>query len=396
MKEKALFWAASLPERRLRGKRPERVARLIRPSTQNGAGLGHLGLSAGWLAGVVLVTVLAGVGCGHGAGTAVMGTREVAFASGSLQLKGTVQVPEQAKGRRPAVVLLHPAGPQNRSCEVSGQVAMGFGCSIDLFEEIADGLEAAGFVVLRYDKRTCGPFNDCADNGYPFPSLMHTALDLEKDAAAAVRWLAKQKEVDPSRIYVVGHSEGGQLVPRLLTDVPEVRGGVMLATPYSAIDTVMLGQVAFLDARLRAAGMGEDKATKELLKDLFTQVTALGQLREGTFQGVLIGKAPALYWKSLMKLGDEAPSLALASPKPILVLSGSYDWNVPPNETEAWENAFASAGTSAAHEARVLDCATHAMNCIKQPKTELITPKDIECSVDPRVIENVVQFLRAH
>src|SRR5690349_10084044 len=96
LKEKPRFWAASLPERRLHGKRPERVARLIRPSTPNGSGPGGSGT---WLAGVMAVTLVAlvgGSGCGHGSATAaagpVTGTRDVAFASGSLKLQGTLQV----------------------------------------------------------------------------------------------------------------------------------------------------------------------------------------------------------------------------------------------------------------------------------------------------------------
>jgi len=339
------------------------------------------------------VTILAVAGCGHG-GAAVAGTRDVAFANGALQLKGTLQVPEHAPGRRPAVVLLHGSGPQSRSCELSGQIAMGFGCSVELFEELADGLEAAGFVVLRYDKRTCGPFNDCADNGYPWPSVTHGIGDLVSDAAAAVRWLSKQREVDASRIYVVGHSEGGQLVPRLLTDVKELRGGVMLAAPHSPVDAVFMGQVAFLDGRVLAKGK-PDKATEKTLKELHQQVAGLAALRAGTYEGVRIGKAPTVFWKSWLKIGYEAPALAAATPKPILVLSGSYDWNVPPNETEDWATTFATQ-PSAPHKTLVVPCVTHAMNCVREPNPSLVNVYDIDCSVDPRVIANVVQFLKAH
>jgi dienelactone hydrolase len=347
---------------------------------------------------VTLAALVGGSGCGHGSATAaagpVTGTRDVAFTSGSLQLQGTLQVPEEGRKAWPAVVLLHGAGPHSREMELSGQVAMAFGCSISLFEELADGLEAAGFAVLRYDKRTCGPFNDCADNGYPFPSLMHVVGDLAKDAAAGVQWLAKQPDVDASRIYVVGHSEGGQLVPRLLTDVPELRAGVMLATPYNPIDVVILGQVAFVDARVRQVGK-DDRATKKTLRTLFEQMNALQQLREGAYQRPRIGGAPTVYWKSWMKLGDEAPGLAAATPKPIYVLSGSYDWNVPPIEAQEWQRVFeATPTTSAAHTTEVVPCVTHAMNCIKQPKPELIKPTDIDCEVAPSIIQKVVAFLQ--
>jgi hypothetical protein len=159
----------------------------------------------------------------------------------------------------------------------------------------------------------------------------------------------------------------------------------------------MMGQVAFLDGRVRATGQDQNKAIAAALKDLHEQVGALSALRAGTFTGAKIGRAAAPYWKSLLKLGDEAPALAAATPKPILVLSGGYDWNVPPNETEDWANTFAAVpATSAAHATKVLPCVTHALNCIQQPDPALIGMDDIDCNVDARVIETVVQFLKAH
>jgi dienelactone hydrolase len=273
---------------------------------------------------------------------------------------------------------------------------MGFGCEIALFEELAEGLENAGFVVLRYDKRTCGPFNQCADNGYPFPSVIHVIDDLISDAAAGARWLAQQREVDPKRIYAVGHSEGGQLVPRLLTDVAELRGGVMLATPFQPIDAVLREQVQRLDALMKAEEQDGEETQAEL-SALHAQVAALEKLRAGNYDGARIGPATTLYWKSWMKLGDEAPALAKATKKPILALSGGYDWNVAESETVLWQAAFASVPeTRAAHATQVVPCVTHALNCIRQPNPERIRKQDIDCNVDAEVIEEVVKFLKTH
>jgi poly(3-hydroxybutyrate) depolymerase len=345
----------------------------------------------------LVVSALALAGCGGGAATtAIAGSRDVSFASGALQLKGRLHVPEDATGRRAAVVLVHGSGPQSRDAVAHGQLAIGFGCGVSVFEDLAEGLEDAGFVVLRYDKRTCGPFNDCADNGYPMPSVIHVIDDLVADAAAGVRWLAAQPDVDAKRIYVVGHSEGGQLVPRLLTDVAELRAGVMLAAPFRPIDAVMGEQVALLDAMMKAEGK-DGEATQATLSDLHAQVAALEKLRAGSYEGARIGSAPSVYWKSWMKLGDEAPALAVATKKPLLALSGSYDWNVPKSETEAWQEAFALAKeTSAAHAAEVVPCVTHAMSCIRQPNPERIRKQDIDCEVDAEVIEKVVGFLKKH
>ena len=207
--------------------------------------------------------------------------------------------------------------------------------------------------------------------------------------------MSQQREVDPKRIYVVGHSEGGQLVPQLLTDVPELRGGVMLAAPFSSIDTVLEGQVAFVEGLIKAKGEAKDEATEKVLAGLHEQVAALRALREGSFQGATIAGVPVVYWKSWLKAGDEAPLLAAATPKPVLALSGDYDWNVPPEETMAWQRAF-SLGGQAAHETQLIPCVTHAMSCVRQPNPTQIRKPDVDCAVDPRVIASIVKFLKAH
>jgi dienelactone hydrolase len=226
--------------------------------------------------------------------------------------------------------------------------------------------------------------------------VIHVIDDVVGDAAAAARWLARQREVDPKRIYVVGHSEGGQLVPRLLTDVSELRGGVMLAAPYQPIDAVLREQVERLEALMKAEGQDGEEAQAEL-RALHAQVAALEKLRAGSYEGARIGPATAVYWKSWLKLGDEAPALAKATKKPILALSGGYDWNVPESETVLWQAAFASAPeTRAAHATHVVPCVTHALNCVRQPNRERIRKQDIDCNVDAEVIEEVVRFLKTH
>jgi len=354
------------------------------------------GLAAAGLA-LLGLTGCAGSAHAPAAGTvsepASASTRDVQFASGKLVLAGTLHVPE-GMGQRPAVVLLHGSGPLSRDSELTGQLAMKFGCTVDLFEDLAEGLQNDGFVVLRYDKRTCGPFNDCGDNDYPFPGLTHVVGDLLADATAAVQFVAKQPEVDPKRVYVVGHSEGGVLVPKLLTDVAELRGGVMLAAPHWSIDRVLEEQVSFLREVLTQQGMSET-SQNAILSELNRQVAATKGLRAGTYGGGVIGGAPSVYWKSLMDLGDQSAALAAATPKPLMALSGDYDWNVPPRETEDWRRTFSSQDP-AVHRAKVLPCITHAMTCIEERDPAKIRPRDITCDVDPRVTQEVIDFLRQH
>ena len=66
---------------------------------------------------------------------------------------------------------------------------------------LADALSRSGIAVLRYDKRGVGGSTGDYDAA--------TTVDFTSDAEAAVTWLKTQPEIDPHRVGVLGHSEGG-------------------------------------------------------------------------------------------------------------------------------------------------------------------------------------------
>ena len=72
---------------------------------------------------------------------------------------------------------------------------------IPIFAQLAGALAKQGFVVLRYDKRGVGQSGGRSERA--------TLQDYADDLTAAVKWLAKRKDIDPRRIAVAGHSEGG-------------------------------------------------------------------------------------------------------------------------------------------------------------------------------------------
>lgn len=121
------------------------------------------------------------------------GTDEVRYRSAGLELKAWLTVPRNASGRRPAVVYLHND----------------FGLT-SLSVENARPFAEAGFVLMLPTYRS--------ENGNPGSfELLFGEVD---DARAAIRWLAQRPEVDPDRIYVIGHSIGGGIAG-LLTLFPE-------------------------------------------------------------------------------------------------------------------------------------------------------------------------------
>jgi uncharacterized protein len=83
------------------------------------------------------------------------------------------------------------------------------------FWQIAQYLSERGFAVLRYDKRGVGANSQIIDTNI-WGNL--TFDDLKNDAEIALGILTQQPEVDPTKITLIGHSEGTIITPRIVID----------------------------------------------------------------------------------------------------------------------------------------------------------------------------------
>jgi hypothetical protein len=122
----------------------------------------------------------------------------VRFAGPSGVLAGTLYRPTDAAARRPAMVLVHGSGPQDRD---------GYASIIQL---MALRLARSGLVVLTYDKRGVGGSSgNWAAAGFP---------DLAADANAAMTYLRAVPGVDPMRVGIGGSSQAGWIAARSVVD----------------------------------------------------------------------------------------------------------------------------------------------------------------------------------
>jgi len=130
-----------------------------------------------------------------------------------IELAGTLTLPE-GEGPFPAVALITGSGAQDRDQAILGHRP---------FLVLADHLTRQGIAVLRSDDRGVG------ESGGDFASA--TSRDFAGDAAAAVAYLRSRPEVDPSRVGLVGHSEGGVIAPMVAVEWGGVDFVVLLASP---------------------------------------------------------------------------------------------------------------------------------------------------------------------
>ncbi|HJR62614.1 MAG TPA: alpha/beta hydrolase, partial [Gemmatimonadaceae bacterium] len=164
--------------------------------------------------------------------------RDARFASraAGITLAGTLTLP-RAAGPHPAVVLISGSGAQDRDETVAGHRP---------FLVLADHLTRLGYAVLRFDDRWAG-----ATAGAPLQTTLH---DIAQDVHGAVDYLRTLADIDPRRVGLLGHSEGGYVAPIVAATDRDIAFLVLLGAPAVTGRDVLLSQSSSL---LRASGEPE-------------------------------------------------------------------------------------------------------------------------------------------
>lgn len=246
----------------------------------------------------------------------------IAIGTGQSALPGTLAVPA-GNERVPAVVLVHGSGPQDRDESIGPNKP---------FRDLAAGLASRGIAVLRYDKRTYVQ----RSNGAPLSNYT-VREEVIDDALAAVSALRAQPRIDASRIFVLGHSLGGMLVPRIAAADASIAGFVVAAGPAATIEDAIVAQAHYLASVDGSISAGDQKRIDEA-KALHDRVRAITPA--GATSGRLISGAPESYWLDLR--GYEAPVAARAVKAPLLILQGERDFQVTMADLSRWKSVLSS------------------------------------------------------
>lgn len=245
---------------------------------------------------------------------------EIKIGSGEWELPGTLTIPKEGKGPFKTVILVHGSGPCDRDETVMKNKP---------FRDIAHDLAEKGIAVLRYDKRT-----------YVYPDKVAKLQEkftpedeYMDDVIGAIDFATSRGEIDNNEIFILGHSLGGYLVPRIYerSDVPA--GYISMAgTIDGEFEDLMMYQYDYL-ASLDGEVSAEEK---EFLNNFENEYNELKEYKaSGRGDKKIYLGMPIEY---LMYLDEYKPiDVAKKIKKPVLFLEGTRDYQVPAEHFNKWK-----------------------------------------------------------
>jgi pimeloyl-ACP methyl ester carboxylesterase len=318
-------------------------------------------------------------------------SEEVAFENKTDKnvLAGSLTLPKKV-GHFPVVILITGSGPENRDEELFGHKP---------FLILADYLTKKGIAVLRFDDRGVGKSTG------DFKTA--TTVDFARDVQAGVDYLKTRKEIDKSKIGLIGHSEGGVIAPIVAGNSKDIDFIVLLAGTGIRGDKLILLQKEKLE---RQMGVPENEIQKgqEIYKgayeiilksdatndNLKTQIKSyfksqFGDKKSEQEINAATAEITNLWFVFFLKLD---PASALEKVKcPVLAINGDKDVHVPADvNLDAIKKALTKGGNSKV-TAKVLPNLNHMF---QECKTGLPNEYEtIEQTFSPIALEEVSKWI---
>ena len=223
-------------------------------------------------------------------------------------LNGIITFPDGADGPVPAVVMVHGSGASNMDEKVM---------KLTPFRDLADGLARHGIASIRYDKRS---FVHARKMLKQCITVKEETID---DAVLAAEMLKSDPRIDHDRIFILGHSMGAMLAPRIDSEGADVKGLIMMAgTPYRLEDIVVrqLKQAGESESVLKLIAGIEDKIFSRKFDGLYQMSD------EEARQKKFAGGTTMYYFKEMGQ--KTATDYLLQNEKPVLIMQGGKDFQV--------------------------------------------------------------------
>jgi len=251
---------------------------------------------------------------------------EVTIPAKGYTLAGTLLLPKNVKRPVPAVLTITGSGQQTRDEPMPFPNLAKY----RIMRQIAEALASRGIAVLRVDDRGVG------GSGGRDTLMTATSSSFADDTRAEVAYLRTRSEIDPKRIALVGHSEGGMIAPMVAVSDPQIAAIVSMAGDGKRGDLISMDQVK--DALDHSPGVTPEIKAQQIA---FEQ-----EAINAVHSGADLSKFPAqvrLPWLKEFWTYDPQETIRKVH-QPILILQGSLDHQITPEQATMLEQAAREGG----------------------------------------------------
>ena len=226
-------------------------------------------------------------------------------------LKGMLTLPD-GDGPFPAVVLVHGSGSSNMDEKVG---------KLTPFKDIALGLANRGIASVRYDKRSYAHGLKMVLDRKTVITAREETID---DALLAASLLRSDSRIGPDRVFLLGHSMGGMLAPRIECSGGDFRGLILLAGTPRRMEEVLADQIRQIMAAQPAF---VQKLGAKKTEGLLGSFEGLYDMTDDEARAKKLGGGTTLYY--FKEMGQPTVEQWLEKThKPMLVMQGEKDVQV--------------------------------------------------------------------
>lgn len=296
-------------------------------------------------------------------------------------LDGILTMPTNTTGKVPAVVLVHGSGASDMNESSSMHL-------YTTFKDIAEHLASQGIAVIRYDKRT---FTHFAKMVQEFDGSLTMYEETIEDAILATNMLKSDPRIDENKVYILGHSMGGMLAPRIHALGGNFAGLILFAgTPRPLIEVIADQQIMYYTETLEGEALEEFLAEADV--ELSEQIKAIINMSDDDDEATDAGYGTSLYYYK-DNLVNSTENYIKNIAVPFLVMHAGNDLQVFADKD------FAIYKELLANRLNVTFQLYEGLNHFFVPSTvtkitELMDEYAIKASVDGQVLQDIVTWIK--
>ena len=299
---------------------------------------------------------------------------EIALSVGQSKypLEAALTLPNNVD-KAPVVILVAGSGPADLNETVGA-------AENAPFKDIAHGLADQGIASLRFDKHTY----DYGLEGFPENFTIYD--EYLYDVNAIIKQVSQRDDIDANRIYVLGHSQDGMLVPMIANENPEVKGIISMAGTLRNLEDLSYDQ-SILAIKQAGLSEAEEKLAIAIVDQQIQQIKNIQEGDTATYLG-----QPASYWYSMNSVDRVAMANDLEIP--MLILQGEDDFQVYADvDYVLWQETLADKDNVTYH---LYDSLNHIFMKSDSQK-DVIDPTvyDAPANVDQRVIDDIANWINS-